>query len=380
MFSGKPKALAEQRRRLRLAAKRVGGQDNSAPPRNHLKEPLMIRSLSLMLILAVAMPLCADDPKPKQPEKKKPDNPAFVEDFKAGPDVAIQGEYVDTASDEKLAAQVIADGDGQFTIKGFHGGLPGAGWDGKAAKEWKGKLEDGKVKFGDDHGQAVIADGKITVTVGDKTMTLNRTVRKSATEGAKPPEGALVLFDGTNLDQWTKMDGKSPPSWVVEGGYALVRGGDVVSKAKFNGPHTIHVEFNLPFMPKGRGQGRANSGVYVQNRYEVQVLDSFGLKGLNNECGGIYSQIAPKVNMCYPPLQWQTYDIDVTPAKYEGGKKVSNTRVTVKHNGVLIHEDAEVKGPTGGGVAEDESPQGIRLQDHGNPMRFRNIWVVEKKG
>ncbi len=339
----------------------------------------MTRWLCLAVILAIALPLHADDPKPKQTEKKKPDNPTFTEDFKAGPDFAVQGEYVDTTSDEKLAAQVIADGDGQFTIKGFHGGLPGAGWDQKDAKTWKGKLEDGKVKFGDDHGQAVIADGKITVHVGDKTMTLTRTVRKSSTEGAKPPEGALVLFDGANLDQWTKMDGKSPPSWIIEGGYTQVKGGDIVSKAKFAGPHTIHVEFNLPFMPKARGQGRANSGVYVENRYEVQVLDSFGLKGLNNECGGIYSQIAPKVNMCYPPLQWQTYDIDVTPAKYEDGKKTANTRLTVKHNGVVIHEDAEVKGPTGGGVAEDGAPQGIRLQDHGNPMRFRNIWVVEKK-
>jgi hypothetical protein len=203
--------------------------------------------------------------------------------------------------------------------------------------------------------------------------------RKSETEGAKPPEGALVLFDGSNLDQWTKMDGKSPPSWIIEGGYAQVKGGDIVSKAKFTGPHTIHVEFSLPFMPKARGQGRGNSGVYVENRYEVQVLDSFGLKGLNNECGGIYSQIAPTVNMCYPPLQWQTYDIDVTPAKYEDGKKASNTRLTVKHNGVVIHDNVEVKGPTGGGVAEDGTPQSIRLQDHGNPMRFRNIWVVEKR-
>src|SRR5262245_32737982 len=228
------------------------GEDISARRQPTFEDIIMTRSLCLLLFLAVSMPLCADDAKPKQPEKKKPDNPTFTEDFMAGADFTIQGEYVDTTSDEKLAAQVIADGDGQFTIKGFHGGLPGAGWDGKPAKEWKSKLEDGKVQFGDDRGRAFIADGKITVKVGDKTMTLNRTVRKSETEGAKPPEGALVLFDGSNLDQWTKMDGKSPPSWIIEGGYTQVKGGDIVSKSKFAGPHTIHVEFSLPFMPKAR--------------------------------------------------------------------------------------------------------------------------------
>jgi hypothetical protein len=345
----------------------------------------MTRSLCLILTLALAAPLCADDPKSKQPEKKKPDNPTFAEPSKAGPDFAVQGEYTGEHKNAKIGVQVVADGDGQFQIKVHAGGLPGDGWDGKTVHLFKAKTDEaGKMTFHDeknpDHkGAATAADGKVTVKMGDDSFVLTKVTRKSPTEDAKPPEGALVLFDGSNLDQWTKMDGKSPPSWIIEGGYAQVRGGDIVSKAKFAGPHTIHVEFSLPFMPKARGQGRANSGVYVENCYEVQVLDSFGLKGLNNECGGIYSQIAPSVNMCYPPLQWQTYDIDVTPAKYEDGKKTSNTRLTVKHNGVMIHENVEVKGPTGGGVAEDGTPQGIRLQDHGNPMRFRNIWVVEKR-
>ncbi len=338
-----------------------------------------MRKLSCVIaVLALPLLVLADDtPKPE----KKPIQ-AFTDPAQAGPDFAIQGEYLGSHAGATFGGQVIAEGDGKFHIKSFVGGLPGEGWDGDArnVKEWSGELKDGRVEFGDNEAKCVIAEGKITVTVGAESFMLEKVTRKSPTAGAKPPEGAIVLFDGKNLDGWTKMDRKSSPSWeLVEGGAMQVKGGDIISKEKFARPHTIHVEFRLPFMPRARGQGRANSGVYVQNHYEVQVLDSFGLKGLDNEAGGIYSQIAPKVNMCYPPLQWQTYDIDFTPAKFEDGKKVANARATVKHNGVLIHDNVELKGPTPGGVAESDSADGVRLQDHGNPMQFRNIWVVEKK-
>ena len=111
----------------------------------------------------------------------------------------------------------------------------------------------------------------------------------------------------------------------------------------------------------------------------MQVLDSFGLKGENNECGGIYSQVAPKVNMCFPPLQWQTYDIDFVPAKFDAdGKKSQNAVATVRHNGVVIHENQEIKGSTGGGQKESPEPGAIQLQGHGNPVFFRNVWIVGK--
>ncbi len=155
----------------------------------------------------------------------------------------------------------------------------------------------------------------------------------------------------------------------------------MTSKQKFKA-FKLHMEFQLSYMPEARGQGRSNSGVYMQGRYEVQILDSFGLEGKNNECGGIYEVSAPKVNMCYPPLAWQTYDIDFTPATFDDdGKKTANARITARHNGVLIQDDVEVPHATRAApVKEGPDPGPIYIQDHGNPVRLRNIWLVEKKG
>ena len=150
------------------------------------------------------------------------------------------------------------------------------------------------------------------------------------------------------------------------------------SKQAF-GDHKLHLEFCPPFKPLARGQARGNSGVYVQSRYEVQVLDSFGLEGENNECGGIYSIAKPIVNMCYPPLTWQTYDIEFTAAHYENDKKVKNARITVIHNGVKVLDDVELPKATPGRIDEGPAPAPLFLQGHGNPVVFRNIWVVEKK-
>jgi hypothetical protein len=311
--------------------------------------------LLLTSVLALALAAHAADSKA-----------TFTNPADAGPDFAIQGEY----EGSEVAAQIIALGDGKFRAVGFAGGLPGSP-ESKKQTEAEGERVGDKVTFEKDGTRAEISGGKLTATNPEgKVFNLSKVERKSPTLGAKPPEGAVVLFDGKNADAW--KGGKVDSEGNLQAG--------TVSKQEF-GDCQLHVEFRAPFMPAARGQGRGNSGVYLQNRHEVQVLDSFGLKGENNECGGIYSKHKPKVNMCYPPLSWQTYDIDYTSARYDAeGKKSANAKITVRHNGVLIHENAEVDSATTAAGQKDGPGAGpIQLQNHGNPVVYRNIWLVEKK-
>jgi hypothetical protein len=291
------------------------------------------------------------------------------------PDFKVQGEYTGEMKDPggeviKMGVQVIAEGGGKFHAAAYLGGLPGDGWIGEGRFDTNGEMKDGIVVFGGNDGRAEIKDGVLTVKAPDgKVMAeLKKTERASSTLGEKAPEGAVVLFDGTSADAFE--GGKLNDDKTLAAG--------ATSKQKF-GSCKLHIEFQLPFMPESRGQQRGNSGIYLQGRYEVQMLDSFGLKGEDNECGGIYSIKAPDMNLCYPPLAWQTYDIDYTAAEYKDGQKVKNAKITVKHNGQVIHEDVELpKTTTAAPVAEGPEPGPIYLQDHGNPVRYRNVWVVEK--
>jgi len=195
------------------------------------------------------------------------------------------------------------------------------------------------------------------------------------------PAGAVVLFDGKSTEAFQHRDGKSPIGWkVTPEGFLEVKGGDIVTKEKFSTPMHLHVEFRVPYMPKASGQGRGNSGVYVQGRYEVQVLDSYGLDSKDNDCGGIYGVAKPLVNACKAPTVWQAYDIDFTPPVFEGGKKVKEGVITVKQNGVTIHDQQKItKDNTTAGLGGNPAEGGpILLQDHGNPVQYRNIWVVKK--
>jgi len=227
-------------------------------------------------------------------------------------------------------------------------------------------------------------NGTFAGPFGRGSFELARTVRLSPTLGMKPPRSAVVLCNGKNVREWEHTQNKAGVDKVqwkrVKGGaMEVVKGtGSIVTKKKFT-DFKLHLEFRTPCMPEARGQGRGNSGVYLQGRYEVQVLDSYGLEGKDNECGGIYKVGAPLVNMCAPPMQWQTYDMTFTAPRFDNaGAKLQNARITVVHNGVTIHDERVIPKPTGGALDNNVAePGGIYLQDHGNPVQFRNIWLVE---
>lgn len=330
----------------------------------------MLRTLTvvLSLVLLFATAVTAADP-----------SPTFTDPAEAGAEFLVQGEYTGTVgTDEKIkvGVQIVALGDAKFSAVAYIGGLPGDGWNKTDKGTGIGETSDGVTTFTsegeDDGGRGILKDGVLTIYTpnGTEVGTLRKIERKSPTLGAKPPKGAVVLFDGTTAD---RFDGGR----ITEDGL-LMEG--ATSKQLFDS-FTIHIEFRTPFMPQARGQARGNSGFYAQGRYETQILDSFGLEGVDNECGGIYTIASPDVNMCLPPLAWQTYDIDFTAARFKDGSKVKNATLTVKHNGVLIHDKVEVPNTTRAAPVKAEGPEPgpVFLQNHKNPVRFRNIWVVETK-
>ncbi len=207
-------------------------------------------------------------------------------------------------------------------------------------------------------------------------------------EAAKAPEGAVILFDGTEetAKNWTDKKGE-PTKWqLVDGALESVkRAGFLQSKQEF-GSCKLHIEFATPSTPKGTGQARGNSGVFLMGQYEVQILDSFGnVTYPDGQCGALYGRSKPLVNASRGPGEWQTYDITFhRPLFDEAGKVTRKARFTVVHNGILIQDKVELSGGTGWNGPHsateykkhaDKGP--IQLQDHGNPVRFRNIWIQE---
>jgi hypothetical protein len=194
------------------------------------------------------------------------------------------------------------------------------------------------------------------------------------TLGARPPAGATVLLGEGRLEGWVQSRDKRAAGWPYADRILTVGRGNIMTDRSF-GSCELHVEFNIPYMPNEHGQGRGNSGVYLTGNHELQVLDSYGLKSQDNDCGAIYKQVAPTVNACKPPLQWQTYDITFHKARVEDGKVSKKARITVLQNGVKIIDNAEIS-PTPGGIGVPEGQDGpILLQDHGNAVQYRNIWI-----
>lgn len=304
---------------------------------------------------------------------------ADMKKVQADPQFAVQGEYAGTiqanGGEIKFGIQVIALGEGKYRAVVHRNGLPGESW---KQKDRLGSADseviNGVITFKETGGTAITQwkDGALHISDparADYGGKLEKVIRKSPTLGAKPPKDAKVLLDEKGHTDF--------PDEKMTEDHLLMQGAN--SRTTFK-DCTLHLEFRLPFTPEGRGQDRGNSGCYMQGRYEAQILDSFGLEAKDNEAGGIYEVAVPTVNMCLPPMSWQTYDVDFAAPRFDAsGKKTQNARMTVRLNGVIVQKDVEIPGPTRAAI-QNESPEPgpLHLQDHGHPVRFRNIWLVEK--
>jgi hypothetical protein len=240
------------------------------------------------------------------------------------------------------------------------------------------------VTFSGDGWTAAIEKGHFKGRKSDETFDMQPVTRGSPTMNAAPPKGAIVLFDGKKLDQWLSQkekewlnsDGPATDWKIVPAGWLepVDWVGSIITKKEF-GDFELHVEFRLL-------GGETNSGVYLQARYEININDSYGaLEG--SQCGAfanLSTKIEPRVAMTMPPLQWQTFDIDFRAPRFdESGKRIEQALVTVVHNGVKIHDRVKLDPPRGAAKRLGEAPKGpIMLQEHGTPLQFRNIWIVDK--
>lgn len=285
-------------------------------------------------------------------------------------DFKVQGEYVGLmrqgADYRSMGLQVCALGKGEFSAQLFPGGLPGAGWDRSepltATGSW---ASEGPVRLVGDSLNITI-EGETASVLGDVQGRMRKTVRRSPTMGKPAPQGATILFAGTLTDE-LKDPQLSDDGLLLPG----------TQTTQLYGDFSMHIEFRTPYMPNSRGQQRGNSGVYIQRRYEVQILDSFGFELLPNGCAALYRQKPGDLNMSLPPLVWQTYDIYFKAAQWDdAGTKLANARISVFHNGVPVHLDREIVNKTGAGRQEAPEPGEILFQNHTDPVRFRNMWLV----
>ncbi|QNN23224.1 DUF1080 domain-containing protein [Planctomycetales bacterium ZRK34] len=287
---------------------------------------------------------------------------------------ALQGEYVG----DKYAMQVIALGRSRYEAYLLPGGLPTVGWNRRTKLRYLGETRDGQTRLVDFDGNvAVLLDGASVDVVkpdGKPWLSLQKVHRTSPTAGAKPPGGAIVLFDGANVDAW--RDGAR----IVDDG---LLGENATTKQAF-GDFTLHVEYLTPFEPDKRDMARGNSGIILNGRYELQINDSFGLWPTRLRNAAIFELRDPDQDVTFPPGSWQTYDIDFTKARVDGeGKTIEHARITARHNGVLVHRDYPIPRLTNAAMSSlrnkpEGDDQSLHLQGHGSPVRFRNIWIIPR--
>ncbi|NQT02310.1 MAG: PmoA family protein [Planctomycetes bacterium] len=238
---------------------------------------------------------------------------------------------------------------------------------------------DFELKPGEDHVfryRQYVHEGKIDIERTEQVWNDYAHPPKVDVETVRPGD-AIILFDGEDFSHWTTGGDKDVGWKIVDGAMKITpKSGNIMTKRNFR-DFKMHIEFKTPQLPPNvKGQGRGNSGIYIQRRYELQILDSYGLEPKKNECGSLYKFRAPDKNVCRMPGRWQSYDIIFHAARFDGNRKTEKARITVWHNGVLIHDDVKLDNKTGAGRPEGLEPGPILLQDHGNEVLFRNIWIV----
>lgn len=343
---------------------------------------------TFLALFFVSGALATGGAQAQQPVSKKPGKgPAYTQPPENDLNFQLMGEFVgrirvsedqDTAKQQgnkrrrqTVALQIRPVAGNQFHARAYFGGLPG---------ETKQPSEDMfliGLRSGDN--KLVLSGGPWAIFVdpdgcnlvasdGGRLGRLDRVERISPTLGAEPPEGAVVIFDGSGTEQFTEGE-------MTDNGL-LTEGAQI--KPMFQ-DFNLHVEFRLPYMPQADGQSRGNSGLYLQSRYECQVLDSFGTETMFNGLGALYRMQSPERNMAFPPLVWQTYDIHFTAPRWASdGTKVRDAHVTSWVNGVKVQDNVALPSKTGAGQAEAPSLLPIKIQDHGDPVRFRNIWIIDR--
>lgn len=302
----------------------------------------------------------------------------------------FQGDWVGTwTGGREVVAMVVARGSGKYTVRvqdEFDHRAP-------PYDVVQAQSTDGELRIVDDVWSGTFQNGTFSghgrFRNDDlRSISLRAITRHSPTEGRNPPAGATILFDGKNFDAWKSSSQKiSAITWNLTNEGAMEIGIDPSGKGHGLESRStyadleLHLEFRLPLQPRNTGQPRGNSGLFIGG-YEVQILDSYGLEGYYNECGAFYKFKAPAVNMCYPPLTWQTYDVSYTAARFDAQGQVKTwPRFTVRHNGHIIHRDVELRHEPvikeGIIVRPSREPRPLSLQFHGSRLQFRNIWILE---